>query len=693
MGLKTFVVRAALAGFVSGIAALGSGESRAQNNPPLPPIVVTDTRIGDTGITGASNTIIGKDEIERAPQATVAEIISREAGVQVSSLFGGVNGTGTSIDLRGFGVNGPSNTLILINGRRLNDWDLAGADLSSIPRNSIERIEITRGNSGTVLYGDGAVGGVVNIVTKSGAALPPSARVEGGFGSFKSSEGNVSANGSSGPWSGSVYGNVFKSDGYRDNNTTNRFNGVGEVRYTGDQGSAFFNIAGDDLRMRTPGTRILCPLCFPAMFEPQLNPRGTTTPYDFGDKQVINLTAGVTRTLAPGTEFILDGSRRYKFTQFGTFDPVGNPYGYNDTSLITSSVTPRMNVQTAMFGLPSKIITGVDVYRTEYDSRRSAFIGAPPRHNYVLNNTSLAAYWQQTVAVLPSTDLSAGGRIQRDMLDARDNFDPTAPNGPLGTGSTGMPYDQGQTNNAYHVGLEHRFNPNIAVFARAAQSFRVPNVDERVGMSVVNSVTNFALRTQRSHDLEAGAKLTFGTFSIQSSYYDMKLTDELQFSPITFANINLDPTWRRGVETTATWQATESLRFKGNVTYTRATYREGMWAGNDVPVVSRWSGNAGASWNVWQRYLMLDVNARFRSDRYADQDNANLAQVKIPSMTVVDLRIGGEIHRFFWSFAVENLFDKQYFDYGIDQGGPGFIFFPVYTLPGRMFTFKAGMTW
>jgi len=53
--------------------------------------------------------------------------------------------------------------------------------LSTIPRESIDHIEITRGNSGGVLYGDGAVGGVINIVTKTGADLPPSARIAGTF--------------------------------------------------------------------------------------------------------------------------------------------------------------------------------------------------------------------------------------------------------------------------------------------------------------------------------------------------------------------------------------------------------------------------------------------------------------------------------------------------------------------------------
>ena len=153
------------------------------------------------GITGTFTTIITAEEIARTPAESLPDIISREPGVQTWSTFGGVSGARTVVDIRGFGAAAPSNTLILINGRRLTDVDLAGVDLAAIPRDSIERIEITRGNSGAVLYGDNAVGGVINIVTKSPVGRPPSARIEAGFGSFRQAEGNVSATTSSGPWS------------------------------------------------------------------------------------------------------------------------------------------------------------------------------------------------------------------------------------------------------------------------------------------------------------------------------------------------------------------------------------------------------------------------------------------------------------------------------------------------------------
>ena len=155
--------------------------------------------------------MITAEDIARSPAQTVQEIIAQTPGVQLTSLYGGVNGAQTNVDVRGFGAFATANTLILINGRRLNDVDLAGVDLSTIPRDSIERIEITKGNSGAVLYGDNAVGGVINIVTKTGAGgAPISMRAEAGAGSFNQRLGSVSATANQGAWSTSFFGNGIK---------------------------------------------------------------------------------------------------------------------------------------------------------------------------------------------------------------------------------------------------------------------------------------------------------------------------------------------------------------------------------------------------------------------------------------------------------------------------------------------------
>ena len=102
-------------------------------------------------------------------------------------------------------------------------------------------------------------------------------------------------------------------------------------------------------------------------------------------------------------------------------------------------------------------------------------------------------------------------------------------------------------------------------------------------------------------------KFQFGPFFLQSSVYRMNLENELHLNPITGANTNFDPTRRTGVETLASWNVTDWLRLKGNLTRQEAIYREGPFQGKFVPVVSKWTANAGLSMDLWQKYLTFDA--------------------------------------------------------------------------------------
>jgi iron complex outermembrane recepter protein len=687
-----------------------TGAARAQQPILLPEVSVTSSRLG-TGIVGASTSIITAEDIARSPGATLQYVLAREAGVQTTNLFGGVNGARSAVDLRGFGATATSNTLFLINGRRITDLDLVGFDLASIPRESIERIEITRGNSGAVLYGDGAVGGVINIVTKNGVALPSRLRVEGAFGSFNYREGNASATTSNGPWSASAFGNAITSDGYRDNNAYRQASGVGDLRYTVAEGSAYLNLSADSQHIGLPGGRRVDPVA--GLNQLVTDRRGATTPFDYGNKEGLNATLGVTRVLAPGVELIVDGGVRHKneTAEFFFSTPTvatTDPLSAVDTGLTTWSFTPRLRVDSALSGMPWKGVTGVDYYRAIYGSDRPLSLGAPPIHRYDLTQASVAGYSQQTLTVLPSTDLAAGARVQRTSIHARDKFDPNAPGGSFcfggfcfPNGVEGLPLDRSEVNQAYHLGFEHRINPNLAVFGRTAKSFRVPNVDERVGMASAGGPdpTTFNLRTQKSTDWEGGVRVNAGPLALQWSAYDMRLRDEIMFrfqQNFVTSNINLDPTRRYGQEATAQLRASETLRFRGSFAYTRAVFREGPDAGNDVPLVSRYTGSVGVSWDVWQRYLNLDAQVRYVGSRRMDNDQHNI-QPLIPAHTLVDVRIGGEVDRFHWSLAVQNVFNASYFDYAIASPFPeGFASqlntYNAYPQPGRTFLARAGMT-
>ena len=122
----------------------------------LEEVVVTATRdIQEIRKVPANVTVITPEEMKQSNSQTAVDLIRNEVGVVVRDYYG--NGKQASVDMRGFGETGPLNTLVLVDGRRVNEIDLSGVDWTQIPIDQVERIEIVRG-AGTVLYGDNAVG-------------------------------------------------------------------------------------------------------------------------------------------------------------------------------------------------------------------------------------------------------------------------------------------------------------------------------------------------------------------------------------------------------------------------------------------------------------------------------------------------------------------------------------------------------
>ncbi|MGA7974995.1 MAG: TonB-dependent receptor [Pseudolabrys sp.] len=694
LGRSVFARRVSfLAASVAATALLAPGAARAQSTGTvlLPTIDVSSSRLGaGSTIVGTASTVISAEEIQKSPAQNLTDILKAQAGIQIQHVSAGVNGARDSVDLRGFGATASSNVLVLVNGRRFNDFDLQGFDFSAIPLNAIQRIEVTRGNSGAVLYGDGAVGGVINIITKTGAKLPPSLRVEGGFGSFRDREGRVTASGSQGPWSGAIDATAIRTDGYRQNGYLRQKGLNGDIRYTGDEGGVYFNVLADDQKLGTPGGRLVDTT--KGINELVTDRAGTSTPNDYANKQGQNFTLGVTRNLTPGLELILDGSVRLKQQQAELFYN-GSAYNGVDTNMKTASVTPRLKFDGNVGGMPVKVLTGIDYYHTAYTSDRSQDFSSAPYHVYDLKQDTAAVYANGTLSVRPDTDITLGGRYQRDNISANDTYDASAPGA---YGAQGIALDRGQDQWAAQLGIEHRFNDVFAVFGHVAHAFRVPNADERIGLA---SPVNFDLRTQTSNEIEGGARLHVGRFKLQSSVYDMELNDEIAYSAATFVNVNLDPTRHWGVETNASLQLTDTVSLTGNLTYTRATFREGQYAGHDIPLISRWTANAGLTWDVWRKWLVYDVMVHYTGKRRLDNDNANV-QPLIPAHAVVDMRIGGDIpfaghaktsgRKAFWSFTVQNLFNDMYYDYGI-ASTTTVGRFNAYPQPGRTFMFRAGV--
>ena len=127
--------------------------------------------------------------------------------------------------MRGFADTAKSNTLILLNGQKLSNIDLSFVDFLNIPTDSVQRIEVIKGNSAGVLYGGNATAGAINIITDQLPYFEDRYSASTSFGSYGKFEGFVSGTKSIDEFSVTGNSNYIVSDGYRRNNGLRQKNG------------------------------------------------------------------------------------------------------------------------------------------------------------------------------------------------------------------------------------------------------------------------------------------------------------------------------------------------------------------------------------------------------------------------------------------------------------------------------------
>jgi len=131
---------------IAALVAFAAPLALAQD--PEDAVVVTATRFPEQRLDApVGMTVITAKQIAESAAKTLPQLLSQEAGIVTRDNTGGPD---SQIDMRGFGITGDQNTLVLLNGQRLNEIELTTIGWTAIPLDSIERIEILRG-SGSVL--------------------------------------------------------------------------------------------------------------------------------------------------------------------------------------------------------------------------------------------------------------------------------------------------------------------------------------------------------------------------------------------------------------------------------------------------------------------------------------------------------------------------------------------------------------
>jgi iron complex outermembrane receptor protein len=199
-----------------GGAARAADEGDAPPGATLPEVTVTARGLNEsTEDPPAFVEVIPMDRFAGRLIST-EEALRQAAGVNVRN-FGGL-GAYSTVSIRG---SSSDQVVVLVDGVRLNEAAGGGVNLGAIPPDQIARIEVYRGGE-SALFGEGAIGGVVNIITRDGAGAP-GAHAGASYGSFDTLRLTVSNTAGGEQWRAFAGGSLFHTDGdfpFRNDNGT-----------------------------------------------------------------------------------------------------------------------------------------------------------------------------------------------------------------------------------------------------------------------------------------------------------------------------------------------------------------------------------------------------------------------------------------------------------------------------------------
>ncbi len=161
-----------------------------------------------------SVTVITKEQIVKSGADNVGDVLRNKTGITEVSKRGTI-GSESEIRIRS-GGDSAKQVLVMVDGRPVNNTALGAANLSEIPAENIERIEIMRGPS-SALYGANALGGVVNIITKKATEAKPQTEIRLNYGNFGTALNQASFSVKPGKANIFLSGNRNFAGGFREN--------------------------------------------------------------------------------------------------------------------------------------------------------------------------------------------------------------------------------------------------------------------------------------------------------------------------------------------------------------------------------------------------------------------------------------------------------------------------------------------
>jgi iron complex outermembrane receptor protein len=652
-------------------------------------VVVTATRdTQEIRKTPSSVTVITEDEINDAGATTLVEVLDKIESIQFRTYSG--NSSQSQIDMRGFGGDNPfGKTLILLDGRRLNRSDMASINWLQTPLNTIEKIEIVRG-PGSVLYGDAAIGGVINIITKKGKGKPTfNASILGG--SYGLHDERVGVNGAADKWTYSVTAENNISSGFRDRSKYSAQGGGFDVGYSAnDLLNLSLGVSFNKVDYQMPGA-----LTKEQMEQDRRQYQPAMPDYfmkahsaDDGSDKYTNVNLGLKSFW--GSWGRMEVNFLYGKKDLEMNMPSWFSYSYSDTDTDTYGITPKYILEKNILGFNNKVVMGLDYYNEPYTKDIFSNRGRTVKLSTAdFTRNSTGGYIRDEFSLLRNLILSVGYRFERASIEG-SNTDFSTPSNNF--------TDQKNIYEAesYEAGLTWLWSEQSKVFAKYATVYRIPFLDEVASFSGFGGSFLKGLNNEKGKSMEMGTEYCpVKNLTLNLTIFRVDMDDEIEYvyDPVTFTgeNRNTGNTRHDGVEASISYLWQKYLKVFGNYTYHKATFEVGANNKKEMPLVPKHMANAGLEiylpYNITLRSEIQHVGEAFLSgdndnnaEKLADHALLNLNVQYKPAFDKLNLTA---------FLGVDNIANVKYSSFGIDYeqySMPNF----YYPMPG--ITFKGGVS-
>ena len=581
----------------------------------------------------ANTTVITEEEIEQAGLSSLAELLQKQSGIEISNLGG--PGKVSSINIRGASS---THSIILLDGMRIGASTSGMTAIENLPLSQIEKIEIVRGPASS-LYGQNGIGGVIQIFTKKGReGFHPYLSI--GYGRYQTKQLNAGISG----------GN--KTTSYALNISGTNTDGFSAFVPDSSKASNTQNLDKDKYKNRSISS---------------------TLSYNLNKDYKIDL------------QYFLTTGRNMFDNRFANFSPDQNYRDKSKQEVYAMKTTGQIN---KLWESSIKIGKSTDLYSAQQHYNMDTFVYDPDVVD-LYETTQYQMTWQNNIKLNKGSLVMLYDFLQ-EKIDTTDLYDKTKRTNNGFVLGYNIEYNQNtlQTslrkdlNSQYNnettgnIGYAYQINPQWKISSSFGTAFVAPSFNYLYSSVDSWALGNPDLKPEKSKNIEGSIKYQDNSKSFSLTAYQNAIKDFIIYEAIAENSRtntqNLNEAKIQGVTLTGD-QSFEHIQLKGSLTAESPKNKD---TNKYLPRRAKLYGNLGINYYIQE--WIFGIEQIGSGSRYDDKANNN----KIEGYTITNLIANFALNeKTTINFRLDNAFDKAYaLAYeGSQSSSTGYI----YQTPGR----------